>query len=230
VPPMKRLLDVLREDCAATGTKEGCGEGECGACTVLLDGLAVNSCLVPAIHAGGAKVTTVEGLALKGRLSDLQQAFVDLGAAQCGMCTPGMLVTSAALLASTKGRVPSDAEVREALAGTLCRCTGYQKIVDAVRAAAKPARKAKAKSAARAAKAKRPARKQAARKKATRSRAAKRPAKPAGRRPADLLAKKATRAAKRPSAKPAGRRPANLLMKKKGTATRRAANSRQARS
>lgn len=136
VPPMKRLLDVLREDCAATGTKEGCGEGECGACTVLLDGLAVNSCLVPAIHAQGAKVVTVEGLARNGRLSKLQQAFVDLGAAQCGMCTPGMLVTSAALLATSKGRVPGEAEVREALAGTLCRCTGYQKIVDAVRAAA----------------------------------------------------------------------------------------------
>jgi carbon-monoxide dehydrogenase small subunit len=138
VPPMKRLLDVLREDCAVTGTKEGCGEGECGACTVLLDGLAVNSCLVPAVHAEGAKVTTVEGLARNGKLSTLQRAFVDMGAAQCGMCTPGMLVTSAALLVNVKGRVPSDAEVREALAGTLCRCTGYQKIVDAVRAAAAP--------------------------------------------------------------------------------------------
>jgi carbon-monoxide dehydrogenase small subunit len=163
VPPMKRLLDVLRENCAATGTKEGCGEGECGACTVLLDGLAVNSCLVPAIHARGAKVVTVEGLARNGRLSKLQQAFVNLGAAQCGMCTPGMLVTSAALLATAKGRVPSETEVREALAGTLCRCTGYQKIVEAVRAAARPA--------------KRPA-------KPSRTRTANRPAKPANRRAA----------------------------------------------
>ena len=140
VPPMKRLLDVLREDCGATGTKEGCGEGECGACTVLLDGLPVNACLVPAIHADGAKVVTVEGLARNGRLSGLQQAFVEMGAAQCGMCTPGMLVTSAALLATCKGRVPGDEEVREALAGTLCRCTGYQKIVEAVQEAAKPAK------------------------------------------------------------------------------------------
>jgi carbon-monoxide dehydrogenase small subunit len=141
VPPMKRLLDVLRVECGLTGTKEGCGEGECGACTVLLDGLAVNSCLVPAAHAEGAKLTTVEGLARNGKLSALQQSFVDLGAAQCGMCTPGMLVTAAALLATVRGRVPSEEEVREALAGTLCRCTGYQKIVDAVRAAAKVAKR-----------------------------------------------------------------------------------------
>ena len=139
VPPMKRLLDVLREDCGMTGTKEGCGEGECGACTVLLAGDPVNSCLVPAVHAEGAKIVTVEGLARGAKLSALQTAFIELGGAQCGMCTPGMLVTSAALLDRVKGRVPSDAEVRDALSGTLCRCTGYQKIVDAVRAAAKPA-------------------------------------------------------------------------------------------
>ena len=145
VPPMKRLLDVLRDECGLTGTKEGCGEGECGACTVLLDGHAVNSCLVPAAHAEGAKIVTVEGLAVRGRLSALQQAFVDHGAAQCGMCTPGMLVTAAALLDEVRGRVPSGDEVREALAGTLCRCTGYQKIVDAVRAAAVPASKRAAK-------------------------------------------------------------------------------------
>ncbi len=137
-PPMKRLLDVLREECALTGTKEGCGEGECGACTVLLDGRPVNSCLVPAVHAAGAKVVTVEGLAKNGRLSTLQKAFVEMGGTQCGMCTPGMLVSAAALLASVRGRVPSEDEVREALAGTLCRCTGYQKIVDAVRVAARP--------------------------------------------------------------------------------------------
>ncbi|MCC6651504.1 MAG: (2Fe-2S)-binding protein [Candidatus Eisenbacteria bacterium] len=139
VPPMKRLLDVLRDECGLTGTKEGCGEGECGACTVLLAGDPVNSCLVPALHAEGAKIVTVEGLARGAKLSALQTAFIELGGAQCGMCTPGMLVTSAALLDRTKGRVPSNAEVRDALSGTLCRCTGYQKIVDAVRAAAKPA-------------------------------------------------------------------------------------------
>ena len=141
VPPMKRLLDVLRDECGLTGSKEGCGEGECGACSVLVDGLAVNSCLIPAAHAQGAKVVTVEGLASGGRLSVLQQAFVDHGAAQCGMCTPGMLVTAAAFLGETRGRVPSDAEVREALAGTLCRCTGYQTLVAAVQAAAAPARR-----------------------------------------------------------------------------------------
>ena len=98
VPPMKRLLDVLREECGLTGTKEGCGEGECGACTVLLDGAAVNACLVPAVHADGAMVVTVEGLGRGGALSPLQRAFVAGGAAQCGMCTPGMLVTATALL------------------------------------------------------------------------------------------------------------------------------------
>lgn len=139
--PMARLLDVLRGPLRLTGTKEGCGEGECGACTVLVDGLAVNSCLVPAAHAAGRKVTTVEGLQKKEKLSALQEAFVNMGAAQCGMCTPGMVVTAAALLARTKGRVPSDAEVREALAGTICRCTGYQKIVDAVRSAARSKKK-----------------------------------------------------------------------------------------
>ncbi|HTR97871.1 MAG TPA: (2Fe-2S)-binding protein [Candidatus Acidoferrales bacterium] len=136
VPPMKRLLDVLREDCGLTGSKEGCGEGECGACTVLLNGAPVNSCLVPAVHAEGAKVVTVEGLARGERLSALQRAFVERGGSQCGMCTPGMLVASLALLAEHRGRVPTDAQVRDGLSGTLCRCTGYQKIVDAVQAAA----------------------------------------------------------------------------------------------
>jgi len=139
VPPMKRLLDVLREDCGLTGTKEGCGEGECGACTVLLDGLAVNSCLVPAVQADGARIVTVEGLARGPRLSPLQRAFVERGGTQCGICTPGILVTAEALLRRSKGRVPGEDEVREALAGNLCRCTGYQKIVEAVRLAAKPA-------------------------------------------------------------------------------------------
>lgn len=178
VPPMKRLLDVLREDCRMTGTKEGCGEGECGACTVLIAGDPVNSCLVPAVHAEGAKITTVEGLAKNGKLSALQTAFIELGGAQCGMCTPGMLVTSAALLARTKGRVPGDAEVRDALSGTLCRCTGYQKIVEAVQAAAAPAKPAAKKKAANAAKKAKPAarKKAVAKKKAAASKAGRRPA------------------------------------------------------
>jgi aerobic carbon-monoxide dehydrogenase small subunit len=162
VPPMKRLLDVLREDCGLTGTKEGCGEGECGACSVLMDGVPVNSCLVPAVQAAGVRIVTVEGLARGPALSVLQRAFVERGGTQCGSCTPGILVTAHALLERAKGRVPGDGEVREALAGNLCRCTGYQMIVNAVRAAAqetlasarrrpvratKPAARAKAKSA-----------------------------------------------------------------------------------
>ena len=136
VPPMKRLLDVLRQDCGLTGTKEGCGEGECGACSVLIDGKSVCSCLVAAAQAEGTRITTVEGLAKGRTLSRLQQNFVEFGGAQCGICTPGMLVTSVELLERVKGRVPSDAEVREALAGNLCRCTGYNNIVRAVAAAA----------------------------------------------------------------------------------------------
>ncbi len=128
--PMARLLDVLREDARLTGTKEGCGEGECGACTVLVDGVAVNSCLVPVIQVDGCRITTVEGLETDGRLHPVQEAFVRFGGAQCGICTPGFLVTAKALL--DKNPHPSRAEVREALAGNLCRCTGYQKIVDAV--------------------------------------------------------------------------------------------------
>ncbi len=129
-PPMARLLDVLREDLRFTGSKEGCGEGECGACTVLIDGLAVNSCLVPVIQVQGAEVVTVEGLADDGRLSALQEAFVRCGAAQCGICTPGFLVTAHALL--QKNPHPTRDEARDALSGNLCRCTGYQKIIDAV--------------------------------------------------------------------------------------------------
>jgi carbon-monoxide dehydrogenase small subunit len=136
---MKRLLDVLREDCGHTGTKEGCGEGECGACTVLMDGMAVNSCLVPVVQADGAKLLTVEGLAHGHALSALQRAFVDLGGAQCGICTPGMLISAHELITRASGRVPGEQEVRDALAGNLCRCTGYQKIVNAVRAAARGA-------------------------------------------------------------------------------------------
>jgi aerobic-type carbon monoxide dehydrogenase small subunit (CoxS/CutS family) len=118
--PMKRLLDVLREDCEFTGTKEGCGEGECGACTVLLDGVPVNSCIVPVAHARGRRVTTVEGLA--GR-HPLQRAFVEMGGAQCGICTPGMIMAAVAL-----GPRPSLARMQEGLAGNLCRCTGYSAI------------------------------------------------------------------------------------------------------
>ncbi len=127
VPPMKRLLDTLREDLGLTGTKEGCGEGECGACTVLVDGDAVNSCLVASCQVAGADVRTVEGLASRKRLHRLQRAFLERGAAQCGICTPGMLLAACQL---PKGA--SREQIREALAGNLCRCTGYVKIFDAV--------------------------------------------------------------------------------------------------
>jgi carbon-monoxide dehydrogenase small subunit len=126
----RRLLDVLREDLHQTGTKEGCGEGECGACSVLIDGAVVNSCLVAAGQVEGCTVTTVEGLATNGALSPLQHAFIERGAAQCGICTPGMLLAAHVLLQRT--RRPTGDQVREALAGNLCRCTGYTKIIEAV--------------------------------------------------------------------------------------------------
>ena len=132
VPPMKRLLDTLREDLGLTGTKEGCGEGECGACSVLIDGQVVNSCLVPTGQVAGARIITVEGLAKSGRLSRLQKAFLECGGAQCGACTPGMLVAASVL----PRRAPRQA-IAEALAGNLCRCTGYVKIFDAVEKALK---------------------------------------------------------------------------------------------
>lgn len=125
--PMKRLLDVLREDCGLTGTKEGCGEGECGACTVLVDGAAVNACLVPFAHVDGARVQTIEGL---GGRHPLQRAFVEQGGAQCGICTPGMIMAAVAL-----GRKPSIAAIRTGLAGNLCRCTGYSAIYQSIQAA-----------------------------------------------------------------------------------------------
>ncbi|HXM37064.1 MAG TPA: (2Fe-2S)-binding protein [Gemmatimonadales bacterium] len=134
-PGSRRLLDVLREDLGATGTKEGCGEGECGACSVLIDGEVVDSCLVAAGQVEGCEVTTVEGLAQGGELSALQRSFIEHGAAQCGICTPGMLLAAHVLL--TQQRRPTAAEVRVALAGNLCRCTGYTKIIDAVLACAK---------------------------------------------------------------------------------------------
>jgi carbon-monoxide dehydrogenase small subunit len=131
----KRLLDVLREDFRLTGTKEGCGEGECGACTVLLDGEPVNSCLVPVAQVDGSRVETVESLGTRSRLSALQQAFLDHGGAQCGICTPGMLLAAEAHLRENRGSDPLS--IRTALAGNLCRCTGYQHIIAAVQEAAK---------------------------------------------------------------------------------------------
>lgn len=128
--PMARLLDVLREELELTGTKEGCGEGECGSCSVLIDGVLVNSCLVPALQANGASIVTIEGLANDNRLHPLQKAFLECGAAQCGICTPGMILASVHLL--EKNPQPSLEEIREGLSGNLCRCTGYLQIFEAV--------------------------------------------------------------------------------------------------
>jgi carbon-monoxide dehydrogenase small subunit len=130
-PPMKRLLDVLREDLHLTGTKEGCGEGECGSCSVLLDGVLVNSCLVPVLQVKGSDVLTVEGLSSHGVLGNVQQKFLSLGGAQCGICTPGMMLAAEALLKNNPS--PNLEEIREGLAGNLCRCTGYMRIFDAVK-------------------------------------------------------------------------------------------------
>ncbi|MGO8999035.1 MAG: (2Fe-2S)-binding protein [Polyangiaceae bacterium] len=132
--PLARLLDVLRVPMGLTGTKEGCGEGECGACTVLLDGVPVNSCLVAAGQCVGREILTIEGLAPDEDLSLLQRCFVESGGAQCGICTPGMLLSAEALLRDNPR--PSDDEIRDAIAGNLCRCTGYQRIVDAIADAA----------------------------------------------------------------------------------------------
>ena len=131
--PMTRLIDVLREHLRMTGTKEGCGEGECGACTILVDGLPVNSCLIPVVQADGTDIVSVEGIADDDRLDPIQDAFIEYGAAQCGICTPGFVVAARALL--DRNPHPTQHAVREAVAGNLCRCTGYQKIVDAVVAA-----------------------------------------------------------------------------------------------
>ena len=138
VPGMRRLLDVLREDLALTGTKEGCGEGECGACTVLVDGAPVDSCLVPVCQVAGADVRTVEGLAPGGSgapgtavpLDALQAAFLQTGGAQCGICTPGMIMAAVSYL--KENPTPTEEEVRESLEGNLCRCTGYQNIVKSI--------------------------------------------------------------------------------------------------
>ena len=134
VPGMRRLLDVLREDLGLTGTKEGCGEGECGACSVLIDGAVVDSCLVPICQVDGHAVRTVEGLAIAGQLDPLQAAFLETGGAQCGICTPGMLMAARALLDA--GGETTDEAINEAIAGNLCRCTGYTKIVEAIAQAA----------------------------------------------------------------------------------------------
>ncbi len=135
VDPNQTLLQVLREDLGLTGTKHGCGVGDCGSCTVLMDGEPVNSCLVLAAQADGREVTTIEGLADGDRLHPLQESFVEKGAIQCGFCTPGMILSSKALL--DKKKRPTETDVREAISGNLCRCTGYQKIVEAVQDAAR---------------------------------------------------------------------------------------------
>ena len=129
-PPMARLLDVLREELRLTGSKEGCGEGECGACSVLVDGRSVCACLIPVAQVVGHEVRTVESFAADERLHPIQEAFLEHGAAQCGICTPGFLVTAAEILES--GTHPTRQDLREQLAGNLCRCAGYQKIIDAV--------------------------------------------------------------------------------------------------
>ncbi|MGA2511066.1 MAG: (2Fe-2S)-binding protein [Candidatus Acidiferrales bacterium] len=133
--PMERLLDVLRQDLGLTGTKEGCGEGECGACSVLMDGALVDSCLIPVAQAEGARVVTIEGVARDARFRALREAFLECGGAQCGICTPGMILAAAHLL--EKKPKPTLAEIREGLSGNLCRCTGYIQIFEAVAEAAR---------------------------------------------------------------------------------------------
>ncbi|HWW23984.1 MAG TPA: (2Fe-2S)-binding protein [Edaphobacter sp.] len=133
-PPMKRLLDVLREDLQLTGTKEGCGEGECGACAVILNGDLINSCLIPILQAEGTEITTIEGIAIDEKLHPIQQCFLENGGAQCGICTPGMILATHHLL--EKNPKPTLLQIQEGLNGNLCRCTGYTRIFEAVRAAA----------------------------------------------------------------------------------------------
>lgn len=130
VNPRKRLLDIIREDLGLTGTKEGCSEGECGACTVIMNKRAVNSCMVMAVQARNKEIITVEGLEKNGELDELQKAFINKGAVQCGFCTPGMLMSCKALL--MKNPNPTEEEIKRAVEGNLCRCTGYNKIVEAV--------------------------------------------------------------------------------------------------
>ena len=139
VKPSATLLELIREDLQLTGAKEGCGVGECGACTILMDGKAVNACLVLAAEANGKNTTTIEGLAQDEKLHPLQQAFVELGGLQCGFCTPGMILSAKALLDVNNN--PTDLEIRKGLEGNFCRCTGYTKIIDSVRMAAKMMRR-----------------------------------------------------------------------------------------
>lgn len=134
VDPWRTLLEVLRDQLNLTGTKQSCAEGHCGACTVLVDGEAVNACLMLALEAHGSDILTIEGLAEGGKLTPIQEAFVNYGAVQCGFCTPGMIMATKAVLEENQD--PSDEEIKKALAGHLCRCTGYVQIIDAVRAAA----------------------------------------------------------------------------------------------
>jgi aerobic carbon-monoxide dehydrogenase small subunit len=135
VYPMERLLDVLRHELKLTGTKEGCGEGECGSCSVLMNGELVNTCLIPALQAANAEITTIEGLAAESQLTPLQAAFLECGGAQCGICTPGMILSARHLL--NKNPNPTTDDIREGLSGNLCRCTGYAQIVEAVAQAAR---------------------------------------------------------------------------------------------
>jgi aerobic carbon-monoxide dehydrogenase small subunit len=134
--PMERLLDVLRNHLGLTGAKEGCGEGECGSCSVLLDGMLVNSCLIPVTQADGASIVTIEGMSAHAMMKPLQEAFLECGGAQCGICTPGMILAAVHLL--EKKPAPALADIREGLAGNLCRCTGYMQIFEAVSRATRP--------------------------------------------------------------------------------------------
>ena len=134
--PMERLLDVLRNHLGLTGAKEGCGEGECGSCSVLLDGMLVNSCLIPVAQADGASIVTIEGMSAHAMMKPLQEAFLECGGAQCGICTPGMILAAVHLL--EKKPAPALADIREGLAGNLCRCTGYMQIFEAVSRATRP--------------------------------------------------------------------------------------------
>ncbi len=139
VEPSRTLVQFLREDLGLTGTKHGCGLGDCGACTVILDGRPVNSCLVLAVQANGRDLLTIEGLAENGKLHHIQQAFVEQGAIQCGFCSPGMILSAKALLDEIPQ--PTELEIRTAISGNLCRCTGYQKIVEAIQSAAETVRR-----------------------------------------------------------------------------------------
>jgi len=139
VKPNTLLLDLIRDEIGLTGTKRGCDTGECGACTVLIDGIAVNSCLVLAVEVGGKKITTIEGLSNNGKLHPIQETFIEEGAVQCGFCTPGMILSAKALL--DKNPTPTEEEIKVAIAGNLCRCTGYKKIIKAISSAAEKMRR-----------------------------------------------------------------------------------------